>query len=107
MKVLLINKYYYLRGGSERYFFDLKNLLENNGHTVIPFSMKHEKNERSKYDKYFSDRVEFETSPSPSLIKIGINGFKIFYNRDAVQKLEKLIRDEKTDIAHLHNIANH
>ncbi|MFH0854005.1 MAG: glycosyltransferase family 4 protein [bacterium] len=106
MKILLINKYYYLRGGAERYFFDLKDLLEKNGHTVILFSMAHEKNERTKYEKYFADRVEFIDVSLASLINIGINCFKFFYNWDAVLKLEHLIKDEKPDIAHIHNIAH-
>ena len=41
MKILIINKFYYLRGGTEKYFFEVGKLLENKGHIVYPFSMEH------------------------------------------------------------------
>jgi len=99
MKILQINKYYYLRGGAERYFFDLIKLLENNGHEVVPFSMHDSRNEITPYKKYFIDKVE--------LGKFNMRGIiKFFHNYDAVRKLKKIIREENPDIAHLHNIAH-
>ncbi|MFH1233458.1 MAG: glycosyltransferase family 4 protein [Patescibacteria group bacterium] len=100
MKILMINKFYYLRGGSERCVFELSKLLENNGHQVIPFSTLDKKNVKSKFDQYFIKKINLEKF---NLINI----LKIFYNWDAVKKLEQLIKDEKPDIAHLHNIAHH
>ena len=40
MKVLLINKYHFLKGGAERVYLDTKKVLEDNGHNVICFSIK-------------------------------------------------------------------
>lgn len=98
MKILQINKFYYLKGGSERYLFELSDILEKNGHTVIPFVMHDPKNIPSKYEAYFPETV--------NLNKFSFKDFlKIFYNWDAVRKLERLIREEKPDVAHLHNIA--
>lgn len=99
MKILQINKFYYLRGGAERYFFDLIKLLENNGHEVIPFSMRDSRNEMTPYKKYFIDKVDLDKFSIRNIIKF-------FYNYDAVRKLKKLIKEEKPDIAHLHNIAH-
>jgi glycosyltransferase involved in cell wall biosynthesis len=100
LKILQINKFYYLRGGSERYMLELSKLLEENGHKVIPFSMQDARNQPSQYDKYFVDSVNVN--------RISLkNIFKSFYNYDAVRRLKKLIAAEKPDIAHLHNIANH
>jgi hypothetical protein len=36
MTILMVNKFHYLRGGAERYYFDLMALLERHGHRVIP-----------------------------------------------------------------------
>ena len=36
--VLNISQNYFVRGGSDRYFFVLSELLERHGHRVIPFS---------------------------------------------------------------------
>lgn len=99
MKILQINKFYFLKGGSERYLFDLSKLLKQKGHKVIPFSMKDERNFPSEYSEYFIENI--------NLHKFNLkNIFKFFYNYEAVQKLEKLIKKEKPDIAHLHNIAH-
>lgn len=43
MKVLLINKYFYLRGGAETVFFKTISLLKSKGHEVIPVSTKTKK----------------------------------------------------------------
>lgn len=98
LKILQINKFYHLKGGSERYFFDLSDLLKRRGHKIIPFAMADTINEYSSYSEYFADKVEFNFNFK--------NIFKIFYNYDAVKRLRKLIKVEKPDIAHLHNIAH-
>jgi len=99
MKILQINKFYYLKGGAERHVFALANLLRQAGHEVIPFSMMDENNEAMSFDQYFPEPV--------SLDKFNLkNIFKLFYNREAAQKLERLIKAERPDIAHLHNISH-
>jgi len=60
MKILQANKFYFVKGGAERYYFDLKNLLEYRGHQVIPFSMKNKNNKTSPYEKYFVDNIDIE-----------------------------------------------
>ena len=42
MKVLLINKVHYRKGGSETYYFTLADALRACGHQVIFFSMQDE-----------------------------------------------------------------
>lgn len=105
MKVLMINKFYYLRGGTERYCFDMTRLLRRNGHTVIPFSMAHEKNWKSPYARYFVEEISFERSANP---RRPLNSLKAamraVYSGEAGQKLDRLIRDERPDMAYLHNI---
>ncbi|MBU0497560.1 MAG: glycosyltransferase [Candidatus Thermoplasmatota archaeon] len=102
MKVLLINKFYFLKGGAEKHFFDVKDLLEKNGHEVVVFSMKHEKNETSPYEKYFVSNVDFKN------VRFDKNGLRtagrMFYSFEAERKISQLIKKEKPDIAHVHNI---
>lgn len=102
MKILLANKFYYLKGGAERYYFDLKNLLEDNGHKVIPFSMEDERNFKSEYSKYFVSNVALE-KPGFSFKDI-ITAGRILYSFEAKKKSEELIKKEKPDIAHINNI---
>jgi glycosyltransferase involved in cell wall biosynthesis len=103
MKVLQINKYFYLKGGAETVFFNTMQLLEQHGHTVIPFSMRDPKNRKTPYDSYFVNYIEPAQSGFWTKIK-HVPSF--FYNREAARKLDRLIRDEKPDIAHIHLLFN-
>ena len=53
MKIILVNYRYFFSGGPERYMFNIKQLLEDVGHEVIPFSVKHNRNAKTPYEKYF------------------------------------------------------
>lgn len=99
MKILMINKFYYVKGGSETYLFGLKKVLEGHGHEVIPFSMRDEKNTQTEYEKYFIDNIDYSDKNIFNKVK---NATKIIYNFDANKRLKKLIKDVKPDIAHLH-----
>jgi glycosyltransferase involved in cell wall biosynthesis len=105
MKVLFVNKFYYLRGGAERSLFETSLILEARGHRVIPFSMQDERNEPTPYARYFVDNVEFNRDHSLRE-KIEIIP-RVIYFRQARRKLEQLLRKEHVDVAHLHNIAHH
>ena len=99
-KILQINKFFYLRGGSEKYMFELSKLLASKKQTVIPFSMVDDRNQRSAYEKYFAVNVNVN--------KFGVRDIlKSFYNREAAKKLQSLIKFYKPQLAHLHNWANH
>ena len=52
MKILLVNKFHYLNGGSEKYYFELGKLLKEHGNEVAYFSMKDDRNIKApvKYD---------------------------------------------------------
>jgi glycosyltransferase involved in cell wall biosynthesis len=99
LKILQINKFYYLKGGSERSLFDVSEILKNKGHEVIPFSMTDSRNLSTKYSQYFIEKTDYDKF---SLKKI----INIFWNFEANKKLEKLIKETKPDIVHLHNIAH-
>lgn len=100
MRILLVNKFHYLKGGSETYYFSLKKLLEEHGHDVIEFSMKDRKNFPSKYSDYFIDNIDYNKKQS-FLTKVKLAA-KLVYSFEAKKKIEKLINDYKPDIAHLH-----
>ncbi|NQU99621.1 MAG: glycosyltransferase family 1 protein, partial [Parcubacteria group bacterium] len=102
MKILLANKYYYLKGGAERHLFDLKELLEENGHKTVPFAMQDNKNINSPYSKYFVSNVNIEKT-SLSLEGLKAAG-RIIYSFEAKKNIKKLIEVEKPEIAHIHNI---
>lgn len=51
MRILLVNKYFYRKGGAETYFFALAEGLRALGHEVAFFSMQHPNNESSYWSK--------------------------------------------------------
>lgn len=53
MKVLLVNKFHYHKGGAETYYFALAEALKARGHEVIFFSMRDEKNLPCAQERYF------------------------------------------------------
>lgn len=103
MRILSINKFYYIHGGSERYLFDLNAILENQGHQIIPFAMDHSRNEKSNYSRYFTSELDFSSENMMDKAQAGLN---IIYSREAQNKLDALIKEVQPQIAHLHNIAH-
>jgi len=101
MKILLINKFHYLKGGSEKVYFSTKDVLEKNGHQVVFFSMNDKRNVPCEQDKYFVSNVDF-TSRRQWFSK----SLRYLYYPEAARRLEQLIKKEKPDIAHLHNISH-
>ena len=61
MKILLVNKFHYLKGGSEKYYFDLAKLLEENGNEVAFFSMKDEKNIKTNCKEFFVESSDMNS----------------------------------------------
>jgi Glycosyltransferase len=101
MKILHINKYFYLKGGPENYLFRLAELFEEKGHNVAFFSMQHDQNVPSKWNQYFVKNIDYNNKYSLwGKIKVFSNTLYSFEARD---KLLKLIDNFKPDIAHLHN----
>jgi glycosyltransferase involved in cell wall biosynthesis len=102
MKILLVNKFFFLKGGTERSFFDTARILTEKGHKVIFFSMEDPNNFDSSSSEYFIKNIDF-TSPLPFMEKIR-GAAHLIYSAEAKKKIKKIIKDEHPDIVHLHNI---
>lgn len=101
MKILFINKYFYPKGGPERVVFDTAGLFQDRGHTVTFFSMRHPKNHDTPCKRFFVSQVDYE---KPGLINAVRSSLRMFYSCEANKKLRLLIKKNKPDVAHLHNI---
>lgn len=91
MKILLIDVYHFNKGGAETVCFNTGKMLEENGHEVIYFTLKWNKNLPSPFEKYFPESKETRKG----LFRQIINLRNYFYYPDAAKKLEQLILDEK------------
>jgi len=108
MNILLVNWSWYPSGGDWTYVKLFKNIFENNGHNIIPFSVKNEKNESTTFEKYFINKIDYrELNNNKSII----NGIQVIansvYSLKARKKLEILLRENEVDIAHFVNIHNY
>jgi glycosyltransferase involved in cell wall biosynthesis len=103
MKILQVNKFFYLRGGSERYYFDLCDLLARRGHEVLHFSMAHIRNRPSPQQDAFMSHMDLN-APMGLGGKISAVG-RILYSKEAVRRMEAIIDRYRPDVVHLHNIS--
>ena len=103
LKVLSVNKFHHITGGADRHYLEWSHLLERRGHTVIPFSMHHERNQDTPYARYFVDKVDFFDSRTRDLPAMAL---RVLYSTQARKRIEALIQDTQPDIAHLHNVAH-
>jgi glycosyltransferase involved in cell wall biosynthesis len=101
MNLLLINKFFWRKGGSEAVYFEEMDLLKNHGHKVIPFSMKDKRNIPSKYAEYFVSNIDFEGESTGLIQKLSAAG-RIIYSVEARKKISLLLRENEVDIAHFH-----
>lgn len=99
MKVLLVNKFHYRRGGSETYYFALADLLRAAGHTVVFFAMEDERSEPCEQARYFVSKVDYNGRQSKAQqLKSAV---RLLYNAEARDRFAALLAAEKPDIVHL------
>ena len=109
MKIVLVNYRYFISGGPERYYFNIKEILENKGHEVIPFSVKSSRNLPNAYEKYFLDIVDDEVyfSQSRKSVKVIFKSFtRMFYSFEAKRKFKQLLKDTEPDLVYIMQFHN-
>ena len=93
MKILLVNKFYYRRGGDCIYVLNLEQLLKAHGHDVAVYAMQYPENLPSEWSKYWPTNMsKADALKRPFGAKQVIRGFK------------ELIDGFKPEIVHLNNI---
>jgi glycosyltransferase involved in cell wall biosynthesis len=102
MRVLFLNNYFYLRGGSERVLFEEMRMLKEAGHEIAVYSRANRQNEASEYDRYFPSDIDTEKA------KISLRTLRtvkeLIYSTSAKEGIKKLVEQFKPDVAHAHNI---
>ncbi|MGI6501347.1 MAG: glycosyltransferase [Anaerostipes sp.] len=100
MKILLIHKFHYMLGGTETFHYNLAEALVAAGHEVVFFSMYDKRNIPCPQDKYFVSNIDYNDPNLKGFQKIK-TGIKLIYSFEAKRNMEKLIADEKPDVAHI------
>jgi len=102
MRILFLNNYYYIRGGSERIFFGEIDIMKKHGHATAGFSRQHPSNLPSEYAGFFppdivTEKISISWTAAKALKEI-------IYSGNARDNLDRLISEFKPDIAHIHNM---
>ncbi len=102
MKILFLNNFYYMRGGSERVLFEEMRIMREAGHEVAAYSRKHGNNEPAEFDRLFPESID---TGSLSISMGALRTVReLIYSGPARLGLREVIKQFKPDIAHAHNI---
>lgn len=111
MRILLVNYRYFISGGPEKYMFNIKKMLEDHGHEVIPFSIHSNKNVETEYSKYFvepigsRDATYFEEcKKTPRVIWQMIS--RSVYSLEVKKAIQKEIDEIKPDLVYIIHFVN-
>lgn len=96
MKILLVNKFHWNKGGSEKYYFELGELLKKHGHEVAYFSMEDEKNISTGDKEYFVPKFDLNNSSK-------LKALDVISNKENGKLMAKALDEFKPDIVHLNN----
>ncbi|WP_075062714.1 glycosyltransferase family 4 protein [Ornatilinea apprima] len=106
MKILLANYRYFVSSGPERYLFNISEILEKRGHTVIPFSIRYSKNQNSSYSKYFLDPIGTEDQvyfrEHSNQLSTNFRAMKrLFFDPEVERRTTLLIEESQPDVAYI------
>ena len=100
MKILLVNKFLYPKGGSETYVMNLGRYMQSVGHEVQYFGMDSE-------DRTVGNNVDSYTSPmdfhNGSFFDRIMYSVKTVYSEESRRKTRRVLDDFQPDVCHLNN----
>lgn len=102
MRILLVNKFHYRKGGAETYYLTVGSELERMGHEVAYFSMRHPDNLPCEWDKYFVTQREYNDVKNP--FKAARDGMALIYSPEAKRNFQALCEEFRPDVVHLNNV---
>ena len=103
MKVLMVNKFLYQKGGAETYVIKLGNYFKEKGNDVQYFGLKNEANILKNEASIYVNNMNFNKIN----IKNILTPFKLIYSIEAKRKMMKLLKQFKPDLIILNNIEYH
>ena len=99
MRILLVNKFFYRKGGSETYLFALAEGLRAMGHEVAFFSMNHPKNYQTEWNRYFVSEKDY--NGDISVFRKVHEALTIAYSPEAKHRFETLLENFRPNVIHL------
>lgn len=103
MRVLIVNKFYYTRGGDCVCAMGLERMLRENGHETAFFAMQYPKNEKGSYASYFAPEVVFGGGIFCKLKAMN----RIFGGSGVKRAFANMLAAFRPDVVHFHNIHSY
>jgi len=104
MKILLINKFLYLKGGDAVSTLNTGRIFEDRGHQVDFWGMAHPDNPAYTYQSFFVPQIDYENAGD---LRAKINtACNILYSFPSKKKLGALLKILKPNVVHLNNFAH-
>lgn len=103
MKILLIHKFLYPKGGAETYVLKLGEILRSRGHEVQYFGLDDPRNTAGNRIGAYVTNIDF----SAGVLKNLHAPFRIIYNAQARRKMRAVLEAFQPDVVHLNNIQFH
>lgn len=100
MKILMVNKFLFPKGGSETYIFKLGAQLQKLGHEVQYFGMEHDGRCVSNHAEQYTKDMDFHTTSTFTKLTYPL---KTVYSTEAKKKMLTVLNDFQPDIVHLNN----
>lgn len=99
MKIILVNKFHYLKGGSETYYFGLAEGLRVLGHEVHFFAMEGPDNISSEDSDLFVSAKDYNGPTSlPQKVSAATS---LIYSKEAKEKFQALCERVQPDVVHM------
>jgi glycosyltransferase involved in cell wall biosynthesis len=98
MRILLVNKFWWPKGGVELHCFYVQEMLERMGHEVIPFAMADERNVAARSEQYFPSAVEFRGGPLRERARAA---GRATFGVETLRQLDHLLDEFPVDAAHV------
>lgn len=99
MRIVLVNKYHYVKGGTETYTFSLARALKAMGHEVHFFAMEDSQNVPCDDATFFVSSRDYN-SDGGVLHKLR-DGIDLIWSRESRDKFEALLQSVRPDIVHI------
>ncbi len=99
MRILMVNKFLYPRGGSETYMFELADNLVKRGNNICYFGMYDQQNIVNMPKEMLVGNMDFREKSIKNLSY----PFRIIYSIEARKKIGILIEEFKPQVVHLNN----
>lgn len=102
-RVLIVNKFYYRRGGDCVCTLNLEELLKRHGHETAVFAMQYPENLPSEWSDHWPEEIDFSGGAAAKIKAVG----RSLGLGEVKSKFKGLLMKFKPDVVHLNNIHSY